>query len=361
RGLNSYRTARLEPTDLYINLELTHGCNLRCRTCHVSAGDVEPVSLDRDRLPRVLSSVLSMGRTHRLGFTMTGGEPTLVPFLPEVVAAVRREPAVRVVSVVTNGTLLDESLMLRLGDAGLDWVAVSLDGGTAGTNDCIRGEGCFKAAVEALVTALERTNLYVSSSLTVTRLNLTEVETYVRTVYELGACQAHVNPFIPVGRGSRNEDWLAITPSEQVQLMEKLRELELEYLPDGFIVSFGEPFYGLTDPVEPFGEAKYIEGKPACGIGVKAVTVSPVGDVLPCSYMRDMVVGNVLDQTLADIWSGQAMSRLRDDSLLKGRCGSCDLRRYCRGCRARARLLSGDLHGEDPWCPRVLSAQRRVG
>lgn len=131
----------------------------------------------------------------------------------------------------------------------------------------------------------------------------------------------------------------------------------MEYLTKGFVVSFGEPFYGLFDPVEPFGEMRYVEEKPACGIAVKAVTVSPTGDVLPCGYMRDLIVGNVLKQPLAEIWSAPPMARLRDHSLLKGRCGHCEFKRYCRGCRARAQLATGDIFAEDPRCPLVLSAQ----
>jgi MoaA/NifB/PqqE/SkfB family radical SAM enzyme len=122
------RVAKLEATDLYVNLELTHDCNLKCKTCHVGAGDFKPVHLAREHVPRILSSILSIRQQYRLGFTLTGGEPTLVPFLPEIVRALRREKGVTVLSMVTNGILVDESLLLSLEDAGLDWLAVSLDG-----------------------------------------------------------------------------------------------------------------------------------------------------------------------------------------------------------------------------------------
>ncbi|MFQ5933828.1 MAG: hypothetical protein ACE5KI_04225, partial [Dehalococcoidia bacterium] len=35
---------------------------------------------------------------------------------------------------------------------------------------------------------------------------------------------------------------------------------------------------------------------------------------------------------------------------LEGRCGRCDFREVCGGCRARAFALTGNLSAEDPWC-----------
>jgi len=247
-------------------------------------------------------------------------------------------------------------LALRLADSGLDWLAISLDGGSARTHDLIRGEGTFRAAIEALRVAVEYTDLYVSTSLTVTGPSLSELEQYVQLVYDIGANQAHVNPFIPTGRGATHAE-LLVPPARQWELMRLLRALELQYLGRDFLVTYGEPFFGLTDPVEAFGELKYVERKAACGLATKAITLSPSGDVLPCAYMRHLVVGNVGHQSLSQVWSSEAMVQLRDNSLLKGVCQTCAFRDYCRGCRARAWLTSGDLFAEDPLCPLVSAAK----
>ena len=77
-----------------------------------------------------------------------------------------------------------------------------------------------------------------------------------------------------------------------------LSALELQYLGRDFLVTYGEPFFGLADPVEAFGE----------------LTLSPSGDVLPCAYRRHLGVGNVGHQSLSQVWSSEAMVQLRDDS-----------------------------------------------
>lgn len=202
----SKRAARLAATNVYVNWEMTHQYNLSCRTCRVAAGEGLPRELSGERFSDLLASVLSvreaLGESSRLGFTFTGGEPTANPGLPSFVARARVEDC--------------------------------LDGGSARTHDLIRGEGTFRAAIEALRVAVEYTDLYVSTSLTVTGPSL---------------------------------------PARQLELMRLLRALELQYLGRDFLVTYGEPFFGLTDPVEAFGELKYVERKAACGLATKAITL----------------------------------------------------------------------------------------
>ncbi len=361
-SIRAKRAERLAVVDLFVNWELTHRCNLRCPTCHVAAGEGPPDDLSPERYSDLLESVLTLADAPdgppTLGFTFTGGEPTLNPNLPDFVAQARAKSQVKLISVVTNGLLATGDLLRRLADNGLDWLAVSVDGANRETHDSIRAPGSFDAAVKAIRFAVEHTEVFVSTSLTLTKANQGGLESYVRMIYELGGNQAHVNPFIPAGRGARHEE-LYLSPEGHMDLMRRLRALEMEYLGRGFLVTYGEPFFGLTDPVEVFGESKYVEKKAACGVATKAVTLSPTGDVLPCAYMRGLVVANALKESLATIWWGETMTRLRDDTRLEGTCGECAFRQYCRGCRARAFVLTGDPFAADPLCPLALAAGRK--
>ncbi|MFH0913969.1 MAG: hypothetical protein V1849_01610, partial [Chloroflexota bacterium] len=42
--------------------------------------------------------------------------------------------------------------------------------------------------------------------------------------------------------------------------------------------------------------------------------------------------------------------RLRDLSNIKGKCGSCEYKRVCGGCRARAYEATGDYLEAEPYC-----------
>ena len=64
-----------------------------------------------------------------------------------------------------------------------------------------------------------------------------------------------------------------------------------------------------------------------------------------------VVAGNVREQSFAEIWqSSPVLRELRDPEQLKGRCGSCEFKQLCGGCRCRAQAAHGDYLQEDPAC-----------
>lgn len=347
---------KVQPVDFYVNLEITNTCNLRYKTCHVSAGNFEPSFIDHDSYLTLMKSMVSLREVYglKMGLTLTGGEPMLNKEVENFVKLAKTNYDFNSVTIVTNGLLFTREKLLNLDKAGLDWLAVSIDGAKPDTNDIIRGKGTFEKAINTIKLTVENTEMYVSSSFTLTRYNISEISEYVELISKLGANQAHVNMLIPQGRGAENKDELEVSPLEELEVMKLIRRLELKYLKNNFQVSFGEPFYGLTDPVEPFGEVKYLEKRPACGVATKSVTVTPHGYVYPCAYIRDMIIRNLFRQPLSDIWSDGLMQKLREEPPLKGTCGECEFKAYCRGCRARAYLILGDLFEEDPYCPLVL-------
>lgn len=105
------------------NFHLWQPCNMKCLFCFARFLDVRE-GLPKGHLPRdraiQLTELLS-GRLAKL--TFAGGEPTLCPWLGELIRAAQRRGCTTM--VVTNGTgilrVLDEH-----GDA-LDWVALSID------------------------------------------------------------------------------------------------------------------------------------------------------------------------------------------------------------------------------------------
>jgi len=53
----------------------------------------------------------------------------------------------------------------------------------------------------------------------------------------------------------------------------------------------------------------------------------------------------------AEIWEkADVFQALRDDDALKGKCGCCEFRHVCMGCRARAYAATGDFMASEPFC-----------
>ncbi|HTU00629.1 MAG TPA: hypothetical protein VMG58_02390, partial [Candidatus Sulfotelmatobacter sp.] len=74
------------------------------------------------------------------------------------------------------------------------------------------------------------------------------------------------------------------------------------------------------------------------------------GEVGGCGYLP-LLAGNVREASLVDIYRNSPLfASLRDPNLLQGRCGICEYRVVCGGCRARALGATGNYLDEEPFC-----------
>ncbi|MFQ5937882.1 MAG: SPASM domain-containing protein, partial [Acidiferrobacterales bacterium] len=89
-----------------------------------------------------------------------------------------------------------------------------------------------------------------------------------------------------------------------------------------------------------------------CIAGTHYCRITPDGGVTACPYIEDEE-GNIRNQSLLHIWDhADGFKRLRRP-LLRGKCGGCEYRQLCGGCRARPRALGGNLMDADPLCAYV--------
>jgi radical SAM protein with 4Fe4S-binding SPASM domain len=86
-----------------------------------------------------------------------------------------------------------------------------------------------------------------------------------------------------------------------------------------------------------------------CLAGTRYCRVTPEGDVTACPYIG-VPVGSIRQQAFAEIWRGAPMFRALREPRLEGRCGACEYRVLCGGCRARPLARDGNLMGEDFLC-----------
>jgi AdoMet-dependent heme synthase len=91
--------------------------------------------------------------------------------------------------------------------------------------------------------------------------------------------------------------------------------------------------------------------------------ISHTGIVQPCGFL-DIACGDVTKQSFADIWnSSDVFLSLRNFKQLKGKCGACEFKAVCGGCRARAYEATGDYLAEEPLCnyqPGLIKEQSNV-
>jgi len=87
-----------------------------------------------------------------------------------------------------------------------------------------------------------------------------------------------------------------------------------------------------------------------CLAGTGVCFISHEGEVFPCGYLP-AIAGDLRKEKFADIWTNaKVFNDLRDTDNLKGKCGCCEFRNVCMGCRARAFAATGDYLDPEPFC-----------
>ena len=331
--------------------ETTAGCNLECAHCRrldVSRA-LSREDLTTDESMRLIEEIAAVGRPV---LVFSGGEPLLRPDLFRLIAQARRVGLPT--AIATNGTLVDEPMARTIAVAEVERVSISLDGADAETHDTFRRQpGAFAAAVRGLQYLGE---LGVSRQIntTVTRHNLEQLDAIYDLAVRLDVDAIHFFMFVPVGCGLE-------VPAEQ-QLVAEQYEVVLEWLaeksaqPGPFVRATCAPQYfrilatrgRLRRQRHP--HARLASLTKGCLAGTGICFVSHKGEVFPCGYLP-VECGHVRRQSFGEIWrDSTVLAVMRDPDLLGGKCGACEFRRICGGCRARAFAETGDYFAEEPCC-----------
>ncbi|MDF2955290.1 MAG: Radical SAM superfamily maturase [Candidatus Alkanophagales archaeon MCA70_species_2] len=318
--------------------EVTNACNLRCKYCGLSSGNALSNELSLEEAFDVIEDISQAG-THSL--MLLGGEPLVRSDVLEIAGYASLFMSV---GINTNGLLLDEEFANKLKTAGINQVKVSLDGPKS--HDVMRGTGTYEKALRAL-KACKNAGIFTIIEMTVSRLNYNEVPAVVNLAMRLGAAVV-VNEFIPFGRGEKYPE-LMLSREERKRMQEFLLERKKLYgewriaFEDRYIIS--EDAALLKMVADPFCNAVNV----GCNAGIFAYGITPDGKVLPCPTLR-LTVGDLRERSLKDIWKdSEALKTLRSREL-KGKCGRCELRYVCGGCRGRTYAFTNDILAEDPLC-----------
>ncbi len=104
------------------------------------------------------------------------------------------------------------------------------------------------------------------------------------------------------------------------------------------------------EPVRNHGHNPANTVSRGCLAGIGFCFISSQGKVKGCGYF-DVEAGDIKKQTFRQVWTESPLfNELRDLSNIKGKCGVCEYKRICGGCRARAYETSGDYLEAEPYC-----------
>lgn len=331
--------------------ELTSACNLGCLHCRASATDVPAKNeMSLDEAMRFIDNVVTFAKPVVI---LSGGEPMLR--FEEVCELSRysTEKGLRVV-LASNGTLLSLDRARMLVVSGIQRVSISLDGANAASHDSFRGlEGAFAGAMSG-IGVLKEAGLPFQINTTITKRNLSEIQEIVNLAVTLGASALHVFLLVPTGRGKQIEGD-EISPQEYENVLNWFYKVGANnHLPIHLKATCAPHYFRIAHVGATRRVARaahdFESMTRGCLGGVGFCFISSQGDVQPCGYLP-VVAGNVRKEKFSDIWQkSELFTNLRDLTKLKGKCGYCEYKVVCGGCRARAYVQSGDYMGEEPYC-----------
>jgi MoaA/NifB/PqqE/SkfB family radical SAM enzyme len=308
-----------KPAWLY--LEINNVCNLRCKQCHIWMNRAaEPGTLQLDEQKRILRDFAEWPGSAPARVVLGGGEPLLNPdrVLPLIRHA--RELDLRI-EILTNGSLIDESMAFELLERPPAALHVSIDAPRAEVHDRIRGvRGAFDRVVENVRRLHARRGnrgMELSINALICKSTLPYLAEHVRFLRELGADRVRFLPLAPTIGASRAKDPFFESESRiaEEDLVQHLDPLLRTAGEDAFIVNSAADLDFIR---RYFAAPESVLGKEAvCEAGAKTMMIDRFGGVTFCYYMvpvfGDRPAHNVRrpGQSLRDLWNNDSSREFR--------------------------------------------------
>ncbi len=381
--------------------EVTKGCNLRCIHCRATATELSsPTDLPTERALDIITQIADFGNPI---LVLSGGEPLYRTDIFDL-ARFATERGIRV-ALATNGTLVTKPVAKKIVEAGVKRVSISLDGADALTHDTFRGiPGAFEAAIYGMRN-LQELGMSVQINTTIARHNAHQLPDVLEMARSLGADALHTFLLVPVGCGVDIANEQMVPPEEYERMLNwfydrskdgdielkatcaphyfrVVRQRRAEERKQAAAAAGGDyravehgPAIGPTDMAMPGSDAIIFKpkgnhtghpsGHPSghpgghpdgmnamtkgCLAGTGVCFISHEGEIYPCGYLP-AVAGDLRKQPFSEIWNdSKVFEQLRHDPL-EGKCGCCEFRNVCMGCRARAYAATGNMMAEEPFC-----------
>ena len=325
RQLAEYRRSIIGAPPLKnLFLELTLRCNERCIHCGSRCGEHDRVNeLSKEQYRKILDDVKRDFGVKQVELDITGGEPLLRRDFFDIMSYAN-SLGFRW-GMTSNATLINDDIAHRLHECGMKTISVSIDG-LESTHDSLRGmNGAFSGAMGG-IDALIRHGGFQSIQVTtvVNHRNFSELDELFDMLCKIDIDSWRVINIEPIGRALDSPD-LMLTKDEYRQMFDFIREKRLQ----GYPLTYGCSHYLGTEYERQVRQWYFL-----CNAGIYTASIASNGDILACLDIErrpELVQGNILRDSLKEIWQNKFKIFRGDLSDLNEKCRACDSCEFCHG------------------------------
>lgn len=306
RPSSRYEVQPVEQHLTKIYLEVTTRCNFNCATCLRKTGAV-PKDQDMS-LAQIndLVSQLHQTRTCEEIVLLGYGEALCHPHALEIIEILKA--AGFRVTLVTNGQLLSSKVAERLIATKLDWLYVSIDGGDYITHQKVRSGSDFQTIIENL-KKLARSKREQTSTLpqigietVVTKENLHQMRSILNLADQVAVKKIIMSNLLPYNSTMAEQSLLNqsggfIFRNKYQSAMVKIAQMDYRQPTRCQFMAEGAAFVSVEGEVSP------------CLMASRSHTAYILGAE---KQIRRLSLGNVFQNTIAQIWDSDAYRSLRE-------------------------------------------------
>lgn len=304
-------------------IELTSKCNERCVHCYIPH-EYKLYNIEDRLYYSVLEQLADMGV---LSVTLSGGEPMMHPHFKDFLNAAKKYDFY--VTVLSNLTLLDDEMISIMKEGNISSVQVSLYSMIPEHHDAItKLNGSFEKTKNAILKLIEN-DIPVQVSCPTMKGNKDDYADVLNWCHE-HKIRAHTD-YIMMAKYNHQTDNLAnrLSIQEVGNVIKSVVDGDIDY----------QRVIASPDFIKHCNEYQFNGERRLCGVGISKCCMVANGNVYPCPGWQEMILGNLNDNSLEEIWNSSEKIKwlrgLKMKDLGNGECCKCDKAAFCAPCMVR--------------------------
>ena len=335
-------------TRILLQFHITGRCNLRCKHCYRTEGDVEILSFNDiinvfEQLKALRNKYNLQHNTGRKAhINITGGEPFFRKDIKDILNYLGENKDVFTYGILSNGSFIDDDLIAVLKETEVSFIQLSIDGNKE-MHDFLRAPGDYDRVFKT-AEYLEKNGVRTYISFTANKDNYKYLPDVAKECRKKRITKLWSDRLVPIGNGQELQQ-LAITKDYLPDYIKTLKKAQgsfwLKKLHPKTRVTMNRALQFQNSDGELY----------SCSAGRSLITVDEFGNIMPCRRMP-IICGNVSETTLTDVYYNHETFKQLRKNITPKECDSCKYVYFCRGgAKCQSYASYGNFNKADPACP----------